>query len=252
MHWTAADVRDIAGIMNAPASRRAVLAATLVTFLFALAGYCLRGVTRSGALAGFAVALLLYLNAGFGAFATLVALFVLTLLATRLGRHRKLALGTAERPEGRSASQVLANVGVSALFATLYGAFGKVSLLAAGAAALAEAAADTVSSEGGQAYDSPVRLVTTGARVPVGTNGGISAVGTVCGALAAAGMALAAVLGGLVSASSAWIVALAALCGMFLDSLLGALLEGPGRLNNDAVNLLGTLAAALLAWWWVR
>jgi uncharacterized membrane protein len=34
---------------------------------------------------------------------------------------------------------------------------------------------------------------------------------------------------------------------MFLDSLLGATLERPGSLNNDAVNLLGTLFAALIA-----
>jgi uncharacterized protein (TIGR00297 family) len=240
------------GAFDVALSQRTLLTASLVTFVFAVVGYRLRGVSRSGALAGFVVAFLLYTCAGPGAFGMLVALFGLTFLATLVGRDRKLALGTAERSEGRSASQVLANVGVASLFAIGYAHYGKPYLLAACAAALAEAAADTVSSECGQALHSSAWLVTTGTRVPVGTNGGISALGTACGALAALGMAAAAVLVGLVSASAAWIVVATALAGVFVDSYLGALLERPGWLNNDAVNLLGTLSAALLAWWRLR
>ena len=220
-----------------------------VTSLFALAGYGLRGVTRSGAVAGFALAFALYACAGPGAFVVLGALFVVTLLATRLGRQRKLALGTAERSGGRSASQVLANVGVASLFAVGYGFSGKGSLLAGCAAALAEAAADTVSSECGQAFGGPARLLSTGAQVAPGTNGGVSWAGTVCGVLAALGMSLIAVWAGLVTVPGAWIVALAAVCGMVLDSLLGAVLERPGGLNNNSVNFLGTLFAAIFTLW---
>jgi uncharacterized membrane protein len=35
--------------------------------------------------------------------------------------------------------------------------------------------------------------------------------------------------------------------GLFVDSLLGATIERRGWLNNDAVNFLSTLAAALMA-----
>jgi len=35
--------------------------------------------------------------------------------------------------------------------------------------------------------------------------------------------------------------------GLFFDSLLGATLERQGRINNDAVNFLSTLAAAVFA-----
>ena len=227
------------------------ISASAVTALFAFAGYRLRGVSRSGAVAGFSVALLLYACAGPGAFGALVALFGVTFLATRLGRKQKVDLGTAERPEGRDAWQVLANVGVASLFAAGYRYYHNPSLLAGCAAALAEAAADTVSSECGQALRSPARLVTTGARVPVGTNGGISLPGTACGALAAMGMSLVAVWAGLVGGSFAWIVATAGMAGVFLDSLLGATLERSGWLNNNAVNLAGTLSAALLAWRWL-
>lgn len=198
-------------------------------------------------MAGFALAFAPYFCAGPRAFLTLVALFLVTLLATRLGRQRKLELGTAERPSGRSASQVLANVGTASLFAISYGHFCNPSLLVACAAALAEAAADTVSSECGQAFGSPARLFSTGAPVAPGTNGGISWAGSACGTLAAVAMSLVAVWAGLVAPPLAWIVALAALCGTFFDSLLGAVLEHPGGLNNDDVNLLGTLFAAVLA-----
>jgi uncharacterized protein (TIGR00297 family) len=231
-------------------ARAPVWPALAVTSIFALVGYWLRGVSRSGAVAGFVVAFLLYYWAGGGAFGLLIALFTLTFLATRLGRQRKLALGTAEKPDGRSASQVLANVGVAAAFATGYGYYGRTSLLLACTAALAEAAADTVSSECGQAFSSSARLITTGSRVPAGMNGGISAAGTASGALAGLVLCLVAVRSGLIPAASAWIVFAAAMCGVFLDSLLGALVERGGWLNNNAVNLLGTLSAALLAWWW--
>jgi len=226
--------------------------ALAVTAVFALGGYFLRGVSRTGAVAGCALAYAIYACAGPRAFVMLVALFVLTFLATRVGRRRKVALGTAERSDGRSASQVLANVGVASLFAIGYGHFGHASWLAGCAAALAEAAADTVSSECGQVFGAPTRLLTTGARVPVGTNGGISLAGTLSGTLAAIGMALAAALAGLVDGRGRWVVAAAAVIGMFVDSLFGAVFEGPGWLNNDAVNFLGTLSAALLACWWAR
>src|SRR5438046_2227567 len=103
------------------------LSALAVTVVFALGGYFLRGVSRSGAVTGCVLAYAIYASAGRKAFVMLVALFVLTFLATRLGRRRKLALGTAERSDGRSASQVLANVGVASLFAAGYGHFGHPS-----------------------------------------------------------------------------------------------------------------------------
>jgi uncharacterized membrane protein len=40
---------------------------------------------------------------------------------------------------------------------------------------------------------------------------------------------------------------LGAIAGFFVDSLLGATVERRGWINNDAVNFLSTLAAALVA-----
>src|SRR5258708_23939007 len=89
--------------------------AAAVTLGFALLARALRGVNRSGAVAGGFACFLLFSGAGPAAFATRAALFLMTWAATRLGYRRKLALGLAERREGRNAWQVLAHPAVAAL-----------------------------------------------------------------------------------------------------------------------------------------
>ena len=246
-------MQDIAAFwpVTAAAAHASLLKGLLVTALFAVVGHRTRGVTRSGAWAGFGIAFILYACAGVGAFVVLVALFGVTFLATRLGHPQKLAAGVAERSEGRDGWQVLANLGVSSCAAVAYWYFRQPALLGACAAALAEAAADTVSSECGQAFRWPARLLTTGARVAAGTNGGVSLGGTACGALAALGLSLVAGWCHLLPMGSVGPVTAAALVGVFVDSLLGATLERPGGLTKNSVNLAGTLAAALLAWGWL-
>ena len=54
-----------------------------VTLGFAVLAYALRGVNRSGALAGALACFLLFASAGPSAFATLAALFVMTWASTR-------------------------------------------------------------------------------------------------------------------------------------------------------------------------
>jgi len=48
--------------------------------------------------------------------------------------------------------------------------------------------------------------------------------------------------------SQLWIPVAAGLVGMLMDSVLGATLQRRGRMNNETVNLVGTLAAAALAY----
>jgi uncharacterized membrane protein len=57
-------------------------------------------------------------------------------------------------------------------------------------------------------------------------------------------VSLVCVLAGLVPIRRLAISIAAAIAGMVADSYLGALLERRALLNNDAVNLLGTLIAA--------
>ena len=221
--------------------------ALVVTGAFASLGYAVRGVTRSGAVAGGVVCFALLAGAGPSAFYTLLVLFLLTWLATRMGRARKERLGTAERGAGRKASQVLANLAVAVACAVLFRIRGDAALLLGMTAALAEAGADTVSSECGQAFRETAVLITTFETVPAGTDGGISLTGTLAGAVAAGAIALTARIGGLVSDLGFGISVVAAVLGMLADSYLGARFERRGALDNDVVNFLGTLVSVAIS-----
>ena len=186
---------------------------------------------------------------------------VMTSLATRAGRSRKQQLGTAEGKSGRNAAQVAANLGMAALACngmsltwmlnaatTNRVEWRQFLAFAPAMAALAEAAADTVSSELGQLWTSQPRLVTTWRRVPAGTDGAISLTGTLAGvfaaAIVAAGGTLA--LGG--NSLFLGITVCGGVVGLFVDSLLGATLERWRWLQNDGVNFLSTASAAAAAW----
>lgn len=88
-------------------------------------------------------------------------------------------------------------------------------------------------------------LVTDWRRVQPGTNGGISLIGTLAGlggALVIAGVGW---LLQVVPAAVVVPVGLLALLATILESVAGATLERSNLLDNDGVNLLNTLLAAL-------
>lgn len=233
-----------AGVLVDPAQKAAVFAA--LTLLFAALGRLVRGVTTGGAVAGAVVCFALLWAAGVGAFAALLTVFVLTWIATRIGYSRKQGLGTAEAPTGRDALQVLANLGTAGGCAILYAISGDYRFLIAMAAALAEAAADTVSSEIGQAFGGAPRLITTWLKVGPGTNGAITLAGTLAGALAAGAVAVVFVLTKTIAWPVCVVCAAAGVAGMIFDSLLGATLERRRIMGNNAVNFTSTVIAALL------
>jgi uncharacterized protein (TIGR00297 family) len=209
-------------------------------------------VTVSGAAAGFLVTMILFVADGARMFGTVLLVFVLTYLATRFRRSRKQSRAIAERPSGRDAAQVLANVGFAAHAAACAYLFSwRASLLAGSIAALAEAASDTVSSEIGKAVAKDARMITSGQIVPAGTDGAISMPGTLAGILAAALIGLQAFATGILSLRMAVTAGISGILGMFFDSLIGATLERRGLLTNNGVNLVSTgfsvIAAILLA-----
>src|SRR5207253_1511856 len=107
-----------------------------LSLLFAALGRIVRGVATSGALAGALVCFSLLMGAGLGGFVTLLTVFLLTWVTTRIGYPRKQSLGTAEGDGGRDASQVFANLGVAALCAMLFVGLRDQRLLIAMGAAL--------------------------------------------------------------------------------------------------------------------
>jgi uncharacterized protein (TIGR00297 family) len=237
-----------------------------LSILLGLVALKVRSATPGAALAGAAItASLMFGTVSFPyvpwrtALVPVLVLLVMTSLATRAGHKRKERLGTAESKRGRAASQVAANLGVAAIASNLlvqswlidhgwvHNRIAPTVIFVLGLAALAEAAADTVSSELGQVLSGHPRMITTFRKAEPGTDGAISVGGTAVGIVAA----------GLVAAAGAWtlgggwsMLALswgAGVFGLFFDSLLGATLERRGWINNDAVNFLSTASAAAFA-----
>ncbi len=201
------------------------------------------GVNLSGALAGSAVAFIMAIR-DLRMFLALLVVFAVTLIATRIGYERKHQLRTAEPAGGRTAAQAMANLGIAALVVAIAATGWPVLALAA----LAEAAGDTSSSEIGMAFPGKTLLVTNFKSVPPGTDGGMSLFGTIAALLGAASVAVAAVATGLVPISRLATIMLAGFFGTIVDSLLGAVFERRGLLDNDLVNLISTAAAVGMAW----
>lgn len=235
-----------------------------LSLLLALAAWKLRAATAGASLAGAAItASLIFSTLAFPyqpwhtALIPVLAVSLLAFLATRLGRERKKLLGAVEPRNGRSITQITANLGMAAIASSdlvqswfsgsPWFPYAPPLLLAVGLAALAEAAADTVSSEIGLAFGGRPRLLTTLRPVQPGRDGAVSLVGTLAGVLAAA---VVAVLGTL-ALRGGWAMCVISCAGgvfgLFFDSLLGATLEQRGHLNNDAVNFLSTASAAAFA-----
>jgi uncharacterized protein (TIGR00297 family) len=216
---------------------------------FAVLARLMGAVTDGGALAGVLVSFVLMLAAGLAGFVPLATVFLLTVVTTRVGYSRKQRLGVAERRRGRTASQVLANLCVAALCALPVIWLPRFSdvLLSAAMAALAEAAADTVSSEMGQATANSAYMITDFRPAAIGTNGAISVEGTLGGCIAASIVAWVSSFAGIVPWQRTPIVAVAGVAGMLLDSVLGATWENAGKMGNDSVNFVSTAFAADLA-----
>jgi uncharacterized protein (TIGR00297 family) len=223
-------------------------AALVVNAGVAWAGHRLGTVTWSGTIAGAGIGLAVWLGAGPAGWIVLFAGFLVAAGASRVGLRRKAVLGIAEARAGRrGAGNALANCLVGAVAAV-------VSLVAAPdlarlamVTALTAGASDTVASEMGKAWGRRTFLVTSLAPVPPGTSGAVSLEGTAAGIVAALLMALVASALGLVAVGAIWIVVVAATIGAFVESALGATLEGPGVVDNDALNFINTALAAAAA-----
>src|SRR5439155_20494893 len=182
----------------APGLWRSLLLGTAVNLILAILFRRSGAVDRSGAVAGFVVGVLTFTFVSWQGFLILLAFFVLGTASTRVGLRRKLRLGIAQEKKGaRSARHALANCGVAVYLAFLIAAAASPDVFRlAFVCAYATAAFDTVSSEIGRAYGGRPVLITTLRRVPAGTNGGVSWLGTwtgltasavVCGVAVAAG-----------------------------------------------------------------
>ncbi len=237
--------------------------------MVALLAWRAETLTAGGAIAAAAVGTLVLVGTGWAGGAVLAAFFVSSSVVGRLAPRPGRPDAKGER---RDELQVAANGGPAALGALLGLHEPSLGLwLVTGS--LAAAAADTWSTSLGALSRTPPRRLLVGPRVPAGTSGGMSVVGTLG---AVAGAALVAAVGAVAGRATALapLGTLVGFAGMAIDSLLGAAWQGRFHcpacdaasewrihgcgsrthwkggmawLDNDGVNLAATSLAALLA-----
>ncbi|MBI3493644.1 MAG: DUF92 domain-containing protein [Acidobacteria bacterium] len=253
---TAGAVLWLAGAMTSSsvAMSREIVGAALpwalgINGVMSWLGYRANTVSRSGAVGGALVGVIVFAGAGGRAWLLLFITFLAASIASRLGVKRKALLGiTEERGGRRGAGNAVANCGVAAIAAiaavtTPHAARAQLALVAG----LVAGASDTVASEIGKAWGRSTWLVTSFGRVRPGTSGAISVEGTVAGLVAAFGLTAIAIALGLVPFSVTLAIVAGATSGAIVESVLGATLEGPGILNNDMLNFINTAIAAAVA-----
>jgi uncharacterized protein (TIGR00297 family) len=230
------------------------LIALVIICTVVAASIIFKKLTIPGALTGGCLAACLYKGAGLPGIALLGVFFIAGSAATAAGRRKKERLGIAEKNKGqRTAGQVLANGGVAGLAGLLGWLFPQQGIMwqLAGAASLASASADTLSSELGSVYGKNFYNILTFKKDVCGLDGVVSLEGTLCGI---AGSILIAVIYLIAYGhpAHAGLIVLAGFIGNLADSILGASLERKGWLKNDQVNFLNTLIAGivgLLGYW---
>ncbi len=179
----------------------------------------------------------------------LITFFVLSSLLSKYKTGAKHALSEKfAKGSRRDLGQALANGGAGALLILLHALlFPYPCVLAAFVGAMATVNADTWATELGVLSPFPPRLITTGERVPPGTSGGVSVLGTLATLAGATAMGLAAAffmtldrtLGG--GREGLWgdlrvdlsapqlclipVAALGGIAGSLFDSLLGATVQ---------------------------
>ncbi len=188
-----------------------------------------------------------WLGQGYTGIALLATFFIAGTLATSWKMRAKQQAGLAEQHRGqRTAAQVVANGGVAAILSLLsfLSAQQQPLLLLMIASSLSSATADTLSSELGNVYGKNFYNIINFKKDIRGSNGVVSFEGTMIGVTGSSLIALIYTAHTGFTIHFLWIV-IAGTIGNLTDSVLGATLERKHILNNDAVNFLNTLTAAL-------
>ncbi len=256
------------------------------------AGYWRRALSPSGVFGAILVGTTIF---GFGGWVRgllLIAFFVSSSLLSHYKERRKSDLAEKfAKGSRRDLGQTLANGGAAALLALAIGLIGNEhaaypALALAFVGALATVNADTWATELGVLAQRPPRLITSGAVVPVGASGGVTAAGSLAALAGGTFIGLAAFVLVQIAALltlgrwlwSDWILipaaAISGFAGAAFDSLLGATVQAIYRcdrcgveterrihrcgqatrqirglrwLDNDWVNFLASVAGAALA-----
>jgi uncharacterized protein (TIGR00297 family) len=247
--WSLSGI-DAASLHNSvPVITARLLPALGVNFVAAFLGWRAHTVTVAGAIAGFTIGFAIFLGTGWQGWTLLIVSFVCVAVATRVGFKRKALVGIAEERGGRRGpGNAIANTGIGAWAALValgmtHSDLPRLAMVAAGITA----SSDTIASEVGKAWGKTTWLVVGFRRVAPGTSGAVSLEGTLAGVISSIGLAMLAAALGLITAPMVAAVAIASTLASFAEGALGATLEGPGILDNNALNFVNSALGAGLA-----
>lgn len=259
-----------------PGAENYIVPILLTPVIIAFA-YKKKALTASGIIAAIILDVVISISLGNLGFTILLVFFIGGIAVDKIKKSKEKRRqneknGIEKRGSCRDHVQVLANGSVAAVCAILHLTTREDVFIIAFVASLAEALADTVASGigvlHGRAFD-PFRMKPCAP----GVSGGMSLLGTSASAVAALLMAAISLAFKPIGTISALIIALSAILGGIFDSFLGSLLQvkykcticgnitereehcgektqkhsGLRIINNDTVNLLGTLFAASLS-----
>ena len=233
-----------------------------------------KALTAGGIIAALVIDVIISVFLGNFGFCILLAFFAGGVAVDKIKKKlkKKTSREVEKRSDCRDHVQVLVNSIVAVICALLYGIFREKVFIVAFVSSLAEAFADTASSGIGIIRGKAFDLFRMKPCYP-GLSGGMSIPGTLAALLGAILISVLAFTFGRITLTEAAIIALAAFLGSVFDSMLGSLVQvkfkckrcglilereehckekaerysGIKFVNNDIVNLLGTLFAATLA-----
>jgi uncharacterized protein (TIGR00297 family) len=262
-----------------------ILAGVAISLLLVLFSHHARLLSLSGALAAFPMGCSILGMGGFAWALPLLTFFLSSSILSRIGRSRKAGFDLIfEKGSQRDVGQVLGNGGIAWILIVMHSYAALPELYCAFTGALAAAQADTWATEiGTMARDPRAYSVIGWKRVPPGTSGGVSWLGTIGGIAGALLIWVSAWVANMSSlslvglANSIALIGISGGIGSLVDSILGATLqaryldpvrdkitERPFRqtgsgltansliagwrwMTNDAVNLLCSFTGAAVA-----
>lgn len=247
----------------------------ILALFIAIVSYRLKFLDGGGSVATFLLGVVVFGVGGWKFTLPILAFFILSSLLSKLGKQQKQKISEKfQKSSRRDLGQVLANGGIAGLAVLLSNYFPGETWYPVFVSSVAAATADTWGTEIGVFSKVKPRNILNFKKVPTGSSGGITILGT-AGALLGS-MVIAGIAGIFVkNVNVIMIITISGFVASIVDSLLGAtvqsqyqcpnchkitektvhcnthktkLVSGWRWIDNDVVNGICTLSGAILAW----
>ena len=215
-----------------------ILEYVVLVVIIGLLTYVRKALDFYGSIFMVIMGIIIIIFAGINWLLLIFVFLILGLISTKYKHQYKKEIGVYEGT--RSVKNVISNgivPFVMAAFGNYAGFIGSIAV----------ATADTLASEIG-VVDKYPRLITNFKKVPPGTDGGVSPIGTAAGIAGAGIIGFCAYFLGISTDPliTLKISIISGTLGCFIDSILGAVLESRNYITNEHVNLFATIAGAIL------